>query len=116
MSLSTVALLGGAVLGATSAQASTMTVSPQHAIPGLCNFTNSEPVVSFGSTGTAVKQAQCELNHAFDVNITVDGDFGAVTRTTTENFQSCAGLAVDGVIGPKTWAVMDRDNARSFLC
>ena len=33
----------------------------------------------------------------------VDGHFGPITKTATQNWQSAHGLVADGIVGPKTW-------------
>ena len=37
----------------------------------------------------------------------VDGRFSQKTETAVKDLQQRAHLAVDGVVGPKTWAVVD---------
>jgi hypothetical protein len=39
--------------------------------------------------------------------ITVDGDFGQSTDQAVRNLQKFLGMVVDGVVGPKTWSVID---------
>lgn len=39
--------------------------------------------------------------------ITVDGDFGPATAKAVKNLQTFLGLGVDGIVGPKTWSVID---------
>jgi murein L,D-transpeptidase YcbB/YkuD len=41
----------------------------------------------------------------------IDGIFGPVTKTAVEQFQKSAGLTVDGIVGPKTWAALGGDGA-----
>ncbi|WP_329468199.1 peptidoglycan-binding domain-containing protein [Streptomyces sp. NBC_01431] len=72
-----------------------------------CTYTTSEPQLASGSTGAAVKQAQCQLNSVLDRRVTVDGIFGSGTKSATIAFQQCAGLSADGIIGRDTWAALD---------
>lgn len=85
---------------------SVVTAAPaQAASSGLCSYTSSEPVLRRGSTGTAVKQAQCELNYSMTGdNLAIDGDFGPATESAVKRFQACVKISVDGVIGPVTWS------------
>ena len=74
-------------------------------IPGRCTYTSSQPTLSQGSSGTAVRQAQCELNYSMRyTKVTVDGSFGPNTAQAVRIFQSCVGIGVDGIIGPVTWS------------
>ncbi len=63
---------------------------------------NNTPKLRPGSRGAAVKNLQSLLNKA-GANIKVDGVFGRGTNTAVRNFQSSAGVGVDGVVGPRTW-------------
>jgi peptidoglycan hydrolase-like protein with peptidoglycan-binding domain len=60
-------------------------------------------VISKGSQGNVVKEAQCLLEDAKCAPGTVDGIFGDKTRAATIRFQEKNGLNTDGSIGPKTW-------------
>jgi len=68
--------------------------------------TAGDPVLRLGSRGDAVREAQrlLRLNHGGDV--TVDGVYGAHTRDQVALVQLAAGIAGDGVVGPKTWALL----------
>lgn len=61
-----------------------------------------------GSKGDAVKALQSELNEQYPAysKLKVDGDFGSATEAVVREFQSRAGLTVDGVVGPKTAAAL----------
>lgn len=84
---------------------------------------SSRPTIRLGSRGPAVNEAQQRIN-AIDARrlsrgesridrcpLVVDGIFGAHTRGATISFQRLAFLGQanewDGVIGPRTWAMLD---------
>ncbi|MFR9756564.1 peptidoglycan-binding domain-containing protein [Streptomyces sp. TR06-5] len=72
-----------------------------------CLATVAQPTIQDGSTGPAVRKAQCYLNLALaGTPIPEDGDFGPVTDDATRRFQACAGITVDGLIGPQTWSYL----------
>jgi peptidoglycan hydrolase-like protein with peptidoglycan-binding domain len=78
--------------------------------PGYCEYTSSEPQLSYAPSTykVAVKQAQCELNWAMSGdNLTVDGYFGSNTRAAVVRFQRCVGINDDGIIGPITWGQLN---------
>lgn len=63
---------------------------------------NSWAVLKQGTSGYRVTTLQYLLRrHGHDV--AADGDFGPLTREAVIAFQGSAGLATDGVVGPKTW-------------
>lgn len=99
--------VGVAAAPAASAQASSR-----------CNYTNSEPFLSYGDRGTAVKQLQCELYYSMrSSDLTRDGIFGGDTLADVKKFQRCVGLPDDGLVGPKTWAQLDKWTASSgYAC
>lgn len=59
-----------------------------------------------GSRGSAVKQAQALLNAKGYRCGAADGIFGAKTLEAVKACQKANGLSVDGIVGPKTWAVL----------
>ncbi len=89
------------------------TASPAQAaiISGRCAYTSSEPTLSYDPSTykTAVKQLQCELNWSllYTPYLSVDGYFGSDTRAAVRTFQKCAGITVDGIVGPQTWSKLN---------
>ena len=67
----------------------------------------SEPVLKIGSTGLPVRRAQKRMSLVgYDVG-GVDGRYGTQTEAAVKKLQQQRGLAVDGVVGPQTWSVID---------
>ena len=67
----------------------------------------SEPVLTLGSTGLPVRRAQKRMSLVgFDVG-GVDGSYGSKTAAAVKKLQQQAGVGVDGVVGPQTWALID---------
>lgn len=60
------------------------------------------PRVELGSRGEYVEKVQEILD------ITVDGMFGEGTEAAVKTFQREHGLVADGVVGPVTWAALER--------
>lgn len=72
-------------------------------IVGQQTWTGLVITVSQGKSGDAVRAAQIQLNK-FRSALVIDGSFGPATTAAVRKFQTDNGLAVDGVIGPRTWA------------
>lgn len=69
---------------------------------------NSKPVLKKGSSGSYVSDLQDELNKlGYDCGA-VDGVFGTNTEKQVKKFQADYKLDVDGVVGEKTWAALDK--------
>lgn len=70
---------------------------------------DKKPTIRKGDSGPYVTLAQTELiQRGYDLgSYGADGKFGAKTEAAVKAFQRDWGLAVDGVIGPKTWAMLD---------
>ncbi|MGH2839819.1 MAG: peptidoglycan-binding domain-containing protein [Solirubrobacteraceae bacterium] len=67
----------------------------------------SEPVLKRGSKGLPVRRLQRRLTAVgFDTG-GIDGVFGAKTEKAVTQLQQQAELAVDGIVGPNTWAIVN---------
>ena len=73
---------------------------------GLLEDGPIRPVLRQGASGPAVTLLQTLLSDVA-TPIEADGLFGPVTLAAVKAFQRQAGLAVDGVVGPKTWAALE---------
>lgn len=74
-------------------------------LPGL-----SSPVATLrrGSRGAPVAELQRVLNAWYpSTRLVVDGIFGQATETAVRRLQGAASLVVDGVVGPRTRAVLN---------
>jgi len=67
----------------------------------------SEPVLRKGSEGLPVRRLQKRMQLAGFEIPEVNGRFGAKTEAAVKALQKQAGLTADGVVGPKTWAVVN---------
>jgi peptidoglycan hydrolase-like protein with peptidoglycan-binding domain len=91
--------------------------SASAATSSYCSYTSSQPVLRYGSTGTAVKQMQCELYYSvISSTLTRDGSFGPATLADVKKFQGCAHLEKDGIVGPDTWASLNYWTTHGFVC
>lgn len=61
-----------------------------------------------GDRGAAVKKLQRILNLAGFDSGTVDGIFGKNTTKAVKEFQAAHDLKVDGIVGGRTWSVLDK--------
>jgi peptidoglycan hydrolase-like protein with peptidoglycan-binding domain len=58
-----------------------------------------------GTNGEDIRSIQYLLN-AHGADLSVDGDFGPLTKAAVEHFQGLHGLAVDGIVGNQTWPAL----------
>lgn len=66
------------------------------------------PTLRRGSTDSvAIRKMQTRLN-TWGFQIDVDGSFGPATEAAVRRFQTSKGLDPDGVVGPKTWAELNK--------
>lgn len=84
--------------------------SDQPAAPDLPppSQTQGRPWLRQGNSGSFVRVWQVCVSNATGAGLTIDGDFGPATDQATRTFQQQQGLGIDGVVGPQTWAAMDR--------
>lgn len=54
----------------------------------------------------SVRKLQALINVLDGPRLVEDGVFGPVTATAVQTFQGAHGLAVDAIVGPKTWAAL----------
>lgn len=71
-------------------------------VPEVCEAA----VLKQGSTGTQVKTLQTKLKNWGYYSGSVDGIFGAKTKTAVISFQKKNGLVADGIVGAKTAAAL----------
>ncbi|WP_138498633.1 peptidoglycan-binding domain-containing protein [Nostoc sp. PA-18-2419] len=63
------------------------------------------PTLYFGSSGVAVRALQ-RLLVSNGYTVRIDGIFGALTETAVKAFQNQRNLAVDGIVGQRTWRAL----------
>ena len=66
----------------------------------------ARPTLRRGNGGAWVQRLQQALGIAPD-----DGEFGPITESAVRRFQRDRGLVADGIVGPKTWALLPRGDA-----
>ncbi|MFO8060315.1 MAG: spore cortex-lytic enzyme [Bacillota bacterium] len=66
----------------------------------------ARPTLYWGSTGPEVREVQSRLAQWGYYNGPISGVFGAQTSEAVRLFQRRNGLAVDGVVGPQTYATL----------
>ena len=54
-----------------------------------------------------VRELQSKLNRVTRAGVWEDGEFGAKTDVAVKNFQRFFKMTVDGIVGPKTWGLLD---------
>lgn len=65
-------------------------------------------VMKNGSNGESVKELQKFLNDKLGLKLTADGKLGAKTVAAIKKWQKENGLKADGIVGPKTRALMEK--------
>lgn len=69
--------------------------------------TPSLPTLEFGNSGISVRVLQ-KLLVSNGYTLRTDGFFGALTESGVKAFQSNRNLAIDGIVGTKTWRELTR--------
>lgn len=64
------------------------------------------PILKQGVSGVAVRDLQFALVAGFGQQIAVDSSFGAATTTAVKNVQRQFHQPIDGIVGPKTRAII----------
>lgn len=82
-------------------------LAAEDAKPAAPATTNPTPVLSFGAHSAQVKTVQQRLA------LVADGWYGPVTTAAIKDFQRANGLAVDGVVGVKTWAALQQSSVKA---
>ncbi|HHY18206.1 MAG TPA: peptidoglycan-binding protein, partial [Firmicutes bacterium] len=71
------------------------------------------PLLRTGSYGDNVAMLQKYLQNAGFNPGYIDGAFGPKTQSAVIAFQRHSGLVPDGIVGPLTWAALERANSIS---
>ena len=81
------------------------TLAALHAAQPAPPAASGRPTLAIGSTGPDVAELQEFMNRVYPAysDLAVDADFGPATDAVVREFQSRAGLEVDGIVGPATW-------------
>lgn len=66
------------------------------------------PTLKLYSRGEWVKVLQAILNAKNNAKLDVDGDFGVLTYSSVNKFQTAHGLERDGIVGPLTWGELKK--------
>ena len=83
------------------------TVTPAQSPSTKCPYTEPKTDIQFGSNGNGVKWVQWYLNKAGE-KLSVDGEFGALTKAAVLRFQKKQKLLVDGIVGARTRAALKK--------
>ncbi|MEU8928313.1 peptidoglycan-binding domain-containing protein [Streptomyces sp. NPDC048409] len=103
-------LTTAAALGAAAALGLAVPHTAAAGTGNRCSYVSSDyrPTLTYGSTGAAVRQAQCLSNAWGGVppKLAADGRYGDLTLKKVEWIQVCHGLPESGVIEGRTWEVL----------
>ena len=79
---------------------------PVTATPTKTTYNFGPATLKIGSMGVGVKELQRFFNNTLNINLVIDGKLGKKTIAIVKKWQKDNGLAVDGLVGPKTKAKM----------
>lgn len=74
----------------------------------------SAGILRYGAVGGQVAALQADLAALGIPAGPLDGDFGPLTRAAVLRLQASSGIAVDGIVGPVTWGVIDQRITRDY--
>lgn len=67
-------------------------------------------VIKLGSKGELVRYLQEILKSLGHLELVIDGDFGKRTELAVKDFQKLNNLGVDGIVGSKTWELLEKNS------
>jgi len=85
----------------------TTTIPPVSVNSGPATYNFGSVTLRNGSRGEAVKELQRFLNQKLNLGLVIDGILGPKTIAVIKKWQMDNGLVPDGLIGPKTKAMMN---------
>ncbi|BCJ86533.1 C40 family peptidase [Effusibacillus dendaii] len=77
-------------------------------IHGMAEAAFGDTVLKTGMSSADVKTLQSDLKQLGYFSATETGYFGSITRDAVVKFQQANGLTADGVVGPKTFSVLNK--------
>ncbi|WP_457029457.1 peptidoglycan-binding domain-containing protein [Kitasatospora sp. P5_F3] len=99
---------------ATAAFALTAAIALGTAVPAQAT---APTALAQGAASSAVADLQRQLNAELTqlTPLTVDGRFGPLTAEAVTLFQTCAGIEIDGVVGPQTRTALKTTEGGSHI-
>jgi len=85
--------------------------NPNHAAPTTVETSDN---LTFGSTGTAVRNLQKRLSELGYLSTEPDGDYGRDTAIAVKNFQLVNDLYADGIAGAQTIRKINSDDSQPY--
>jgi cell wall-associated NlpC family hydrolase len=76
------------------------------AIAGAITMCKKGSILKLGDNNDCVKWLQAGINNRSGRGLTVDGVFGLSTLAAVRDLQDWFNIGIDGVVGPKTWALV----------